>query len=282
MNCSLLSFRNIILSFLGIMALSLFTSCEKTSSCPDGNLCVEGNILTYQTRPIGAKLIIDAPPGSVYNNAAVVITDMVPYYPSTANYNTYERFFAGGMFKIEPIDLVLKKLITVSIEYPGDGFIDLLGNNYEDGLILYYIDKDWNWSIVNASMLDVSADRVSAQVTRLGTYAVGAVKDCIIGDWRFVDGFSGFEFLQRVVFYVDGKGKREFAVLCNNLTDTAIAVENFSWKFEQTQLSLYNFSARVACDTLGYTTPDRTIDYECTGPTLTLFDLPLITFSRYY
>lgn len=283
MNRVLFNLKSYTVLIISLVGLSFsFTSCEKTKSCPQGNICVEGNVLTYQTKPTGAKLIIDVAPGSVYNNTAIVITDMVPEYPANANYGTSERFFAGGMFRIEPEDLNLKKLITISIEYPGDGFTDYLGNNYEDDLTMYFIDDDFNWSIVNASSLDTDADLVSVQVTRLGIYAIAAVKDCIVGDWKYGLGDLTYgSFDKRIVFTNDGKGKREFLDICQ-FNDTSLAVENFSWKFEDDKLALYNFSARIACDTLGFTTTDRLIEFDCTGPSLIIYDNPIVTYNRFY
>ncbi|MEA3443097.1 MAG: hypothetical protein U9R19_00060 [Bacteroidota bacterium] len=264
---------------LGSLALS-FSNCNKTKSCPAGNLCVEGNTFEYQLRPTSAKLIIEVPEGAVYGNAAVTITDMVPAYPANADFGDFDRHFAGGFFNIEPNDLPLKQLIRIAIEYPGSGIIDEEDNNYEEELRLWFIDKDDNWSIFPSSECDAEKNQVFAWVKKLGKYAVAAEKECIVGEWRQGDTIAEFPYYQRVMFNIDGTGRREFINDCGS-GDWNSSGENFKWSFTSGLLDMYNFTAKTVCDTISFTTPDRHIEYECTGPTLFLGDLPPVTYTRF-
>ncbi len=263
---------------LFIVSVFYFSSCEKTKSCPAGNLCIEGNVLEYQSRPTAAKLIIDVPEGAVYANAAVIITDMVPYYPANADYTTLDRYFAGGMFRIEPADIAFKDFITLTIEYTTDGITDDIGDNFEDFLLLYYIDDDNNWSIVNASTVDKGKNTVSAKVTHLGTYAIAAPKDCIVGEWRIPGQLGSYDYSQSITFNVQGVGNWKHIVDCDSL-DFELSYEQFSWQYKDDDLYLFNFSPWQGCGYTGPVSADMEIPFECDGNVLKLFS-PSISYSR--
>lgn len=269
-----------ILAILPILFALSFGSCNKTKSCPDGNLCVEGNTYEYQLKPTSAKLIIEVPEGAVYSNTAITTTDLVPSYPAHADYDDFDRHFAGGIFKIEPLDLPLKQLIKIAIEYPNEGITDAEGNNYEDNLRLWFVNDDEVWSIVPASRVDVDKNQVYAEVKKLGIYAVAAEKECIVGEWHQGDTTATYPYQQRVIFNVNNNGVREYIMECGP-DDWRVSKETFKWDFYMGQLKMYGFTARNFCDT-SIVTPLTLINYYCTGPTLLLEDLPSVTYSRYY
>ncbi len=282
-----INFRNIITVSLSIIAfVFIFSSCEKTKSCPDGNLCVEGNVLEYQSSNERAKITIEAPEGAVYANTAIIITDMVPFYPANADYGTYKRHFAGGMFNIQPTDLDLKKFLTISIEYTAEGITTYIGDNFEEDLVLYFIDEDENWSIVNASSIDVEKDKVFAQVTRLGVYAVGAPKDCIIGEWRYGTGIGNYFYNMSYTFNNQGKGKREIVSACNEeLTEYDVITMEFSWRYDETdndKIDLYNFGPATGCGEIGGLLPDMQIEFECSESDLVIDDGSIVTYYRVF
>ncbi len=270
---------NLYFAITLIMLLLSFSSCNKTKSCPDGNLCVEGNIYEYQLRTTSSKLIIEVPEGAVYGNASVTITDLIPAYPANSNFSEYDRHFAGGYFNVEPHDLPLKQLIKISIEYPGTGIMDDAGNNFENDLRLWFIDDDENWSIFPSSLVDTENNRVYAWVGKLGRFAVAAEKECIISEWRQGDSLAVYPYHQRVVFNLDMTGRREFIIECGT-DDWQESGENFKWFLTSGQLRMYNFTTRSVCDTTTKSI-DKTIDFDCTGPTLFLGDLPAVTYERY-
>ncbi len=269
----------VLLVVLFLLAFGL-NQCNKTKSCPEGNLCVEGNILEYQFKPTSAKLILEVPEGSVGRNSAVVITDLVPSYPANADYGDFDRHFAGGLFNIEPHDLPFNQLFKLSIEYPGSGIFDDEGNNYESELRLWYIDEDESWSIVPSSEVDMDNDLVFAWVKRLGIYGVGAPKECIVGEWRVGDTLAEYPYEQRIFFNIDGSGRREFIYECGPGVWQESG-ENFDWEFISGQLSIHNFTERTVCDTISFTTPDTEVNYDCSGPTLYLEDIPPVTYFRF-
>ena len=269
----------IFISF--IISIFAFSSCEKTKSCPQGNICIEGNKIEYQSGPTKAKLIIDVPKGAVYANAAVAITDLVPYFPASANFTNFERYFAGGMFKIEPTDLELKKFITITIEYPSNGFIDFIGDNFEEDLLLYYIDEHNNWSIVNASTLDMQKDQVSAKVTRLGTYAVGAQRDCLLGIWQNYLSFGDDDLTESITLNNQGSGKRSYVVPCGDY-NFALAHDEFSWKLLEGDLFLYDFSPVDSCNEIGNASPNIALPFECNDSILILVPPTGMVYKKYY
>lgn len=242
------------LFFLCMLSLTFF-SCNQNLSCPEGNLCVNGNELEYQANVNGAKIFIDCPENVVYNNSAVIISDLIPGYPASVNYNKPDFHFGGGMFKIEPTDLPLKGLLTITIQYPKDAVEDQLGNQWAEDYVLYYIEKD-NWQIINNSINDVTLGTVSGQVNRLGIYAVGTPKDCLVGDWRLIDPFDTLhDYSHRVVFLNTHKGWRELLVDCDTSAagvDYQYSHEDFSWSLEKdTMLNVFDFLPVNACGISG-------------------------------
>jgi hypothetical protein len=244
----------ILFAFSGIFA----GSCDKDTSCPPGNLCVSGNILEFQTNNNTAKIIIEVPEGAVYNNAAVIISDLIPGYPSGIDYDTPEFRFGGGLFKIEPIDLPIKDIIKITIKYPQDATSDYLGNNYASDYRLYFV-KDGSWSIVNNSQSDPQNGLVWGNVLRLGTYAVGAVKECLQGDWRKLNSDTIYGYSSRIVFLNTGKGWRETIVDCDTSSNISLQIgrEDFSYTlFQDSILNVFQFSPFFACSATGITNPD--------------------------
>ncbi len=237
----------------------LFSSCDEPVNCPDGNFCTIGNTYEFQSNLNGAKLIIEVPEGAVYNNAAVVTTDLIPAYPAQVSYDTPKRYFAGGLFKIEPTDLALKGLIKLTIQFPPGANFDRLGNNYSDDLRLYYVVKD-NWSIVNESVVNLSSRQVSANVLRLGTYAVGAPRLPIVADWQLESELYDWGYSKRLVFLHNSSGYWEEVYDCNVLPevlDYQLSYEEFEWELlNDSVVNLFDFTPRQVCDTIGFTRAD--------------------------
>ena len=237
--------------------LALFVSCDVDNECPEGNICVVGNTLEYQSSTDRAKLIIDVPEGAAYNNEAITVSDLVPDYPAQTNFQRSDLHFGGGWFMIEPINMDFKKLITISIQFPQEAKIDGLGNTWADKYLLYYVDHD-NWTIVNDSEVLINENKVTGQVLRLGEYAVAAPKPCIVGDWRTPSNNS-YGYNARVVFLIANKGWRELIKDCDPtwVEDLQPTRENFEWSLSNdTLLQVFNFSAISECGVSGTTSSD--------------------------
>ena len=264
-----------------LIAGAFFSSCNKTTSCPEGNLCIEGNTYEYQLNPNGAKLIIEVPEAAMGRNVAITTTDMVPSYPANSDFSDFDRHFGGGYFKIEPTDVVTKQLIKMIIEYPNNGIFDQDGNNYEEALRLWYINDDDIWSMVPSSEVDTENNQVFAWVTNLGSYGVAAEKECIVGVWHFGDSIGEYPYQQRLQFNVNHSGTRDYVMICAGMDDPFISTETFDWQFNDGKLEMFDFSKRSMCDTLDIKTPDMEFLYDCSASSLLIDGLGTFTFTRY-
>jgi hypothetical protein len=257
-----------------LLLLFAFNSCDEPASCPDGNLCIQGNELTYQLSSQSAVITIINPEGAIHTNAAVDIIDMVPGYPAQVDYNSVNLHFGGAMFNIEPDDLTFSKFLTIKIKFPAIATTDYLGNQWAEDFRMYYI-KDGNWSVVNESYYDAAGGTVNAQVLRLGVYAVGAKKECIEGDWIVPSTDFSFGYSSRIVFLHNETGYREWVVDCDtaaNVTDYKLAKDFFIWKTKAGGLvDLTEFTEPVVCGGLATPQPDL-IDmlYFCSDGELTM------------
>lgn len=266
-----------ILKKLLIPALFLtliLPSCDEPASCPDGNLCVQGNTITYQLSDYSAVLTIINPEGAVYTNSAIEIMDLVPGYPAQVNYNSAKLQFGGAMFRIDPEDINFSKFLTLKMKYPAIAATDELGNKWAKDFRMYYI-KDGNWSVVNDSYSDTIEGTVNAQVLRLGVYALGAKKECIEGDWIVPSADYSYGYSRRIVFLHNQTGYREWIVDC----DTAVAVDDFKlardyfvWKIKAGSLvDLTEFTEPEACNWTGNPEADlKDMVYFCSDNELTL------------
>ncbi len=252
--------KKALFSFILLAGISLaLPSCDEPVNCPQGNFCTIGNTFEFQSNNAGAKLIIDVPEGAVYNNSAILATDLVPGYPAQIGYFHPKRYFIGSMFKIEPTDLPLKSLINLTIQYPGGAETDRLGNNYSNDLLLYYITDD-NWSIVNESTHDPFSRRVSANVLRLGTYAIAAPREPIEGEWWLENEDLDWGYSKRMVFLHDLSGYWEEVHDCGPTpqdSNLQLSYESFEWNMvNDSVVSLFSFTPKQVCDTIGFTRSD--------------------------